>query len=416
MESESFGMAKKLEVNSEPSLPRRDWIMLPLLALLTVVILAFSSEKISEILNGKPKSSVGACLDLSHPERGISGIPNCQMSERDYGVPSVQYKFDSCGYRSEIGCESKHPGSYQMVMIGTSIAFGQWVTQRNTIAARIPIDIARTTGRKIYLYNEGMLEQYPQFVAAHVSSALSRKPDMILWIVTPHDISIPPLDPRDILLLVGGTRDKVELVERWKGFLRIKIPHGSFSSLEELLSVHFVRIFSQTNTGVLLQNILNKNQERYVQSYLKLPDSESGYLKLSPSSAWKTDINAFENMAATMIKQSRAAGVPLVVTLVPTRAQAAMLSSGVWPDGYDPYAIDNDVRSIITRHGGIYVDIFPDLKQIPNLETHFYFSNGHPDDKGDAILAQAISKELTSGQIPTLNVVGNAQQIQKAEK
>lgn len=93
-----------------------------------------------------------------------------------------------------------------------------------------------------------------------------------------------------------------------------------------------------------------------------------------------------------------------------------MLSSGVWPDGYDPYAIDNDVRSIITRHGGIYVDIFPDLKQIPNLETHFYFSNGHPDDKGDAILAQAISKELTSGQIPTLNVVGNAQQIQKAEK
>ena len=391
-------------------------MILPLLAILTVVCLSLTSEKVSKLIYGEPKSAVGVCLNVSHPDTGISGIPNCKTSEMDFGVPIVEYKFDTCGYRSGIGCESNFPGAYRIVMIGTSIAFGQWVKQQDALAARLPIDISERDGRKIYLYNEGMLEQYPQFVSTHVQTALARKPNIILWPVTPYDISVPPLDPVSIRFLIGGSGKNLGVVERWKTYLKIKVFSGSFSSFEQAISEHLIRSFSHTGTGFMLQNILNKNEGRYVESYLKLPDTESGYLRVSPSLTWKKDMKSFEDMAAVMIAQSRAAGVPLVVTLIPSRAQAAMLSSGTWPEGYDPYKIDNDVRSVITRHGGIYADIFPDLKKIPHMENNFYFSNGHPDANGDAILAQAISKEITNGLVPDLEAFDQAQSVQRVGK
>ncbi len=409
-------MTQWAEGKAEESTRRRDWIILPLLAILTVVSLSLTSEKISELIYGEPKSAVDVCLNVSHPDKGVSGIPNCKTSEMDFGVPLVEYKFDTCGYRSGIGCVSNSPGAYRIAMIGTSIAFGQWVKQQDALAAKLPIDISERDGRKIYLYNEGMLEQYPQFVSTHVQTALSRKPNIILWLVTPYDISVPPLDSKSILFLLGGGGKNLGVVERWKTYLKIKVFSGSFSSLEQAVSEHFIRKFSHTGTGFMLQDLLNKNADRYVKSYLKLPDTESGYLRVSPSSKWKQDMKSFEDMATVMIAQSRAAGVPLVVTLIPSRAQAAMLSSGTWPEGYDPYRLDNDVRSIITRHGGIYADIFPDLKKIPNMENNYYFSNGHPDANGDAILAQAISKEITNGQIPDLEAFDQAPRIQHVGK
>ena len=65
------------------------------------------------------------------------------------------------------------------------------------------------------------------------------------------------------------------------------------------------------------------------------------------------------------------------VFLVPTRAQAAMISMGEWPAGYDPYKLDDELRAIVTSHGGIYIDILPDFRNIPNPEQ-YYLSCGWP--------------------------------------
>jgi hypothetical protein len=77
-----------------------------------------------------------------------------------------------------------------------------------------------------------------------------------------------------------------------------------------------------------------------------------------------------------------------------------MISMGEWPAGYDPYKLDEELRSIITSHGGIYIDILPDLRNIPNPEQHYFPVDNHPDADGDAMISGMLAKELTGGAIP----------------
>jgi hypothetical protein len=83
-----------------------------------------------------------------------------------------------------------------------------------------------------------------------------------------------------------------------------------------------------------------------------------------------------------------------------------MISMNEWPPGYDPFKLDNELRSIIERHGGIYVDILPDLRAIPNPERGFYRVEGHPNALGHALISNLLAKGLTGGAVPALAVVG----------
>ena len=81
-----------------------------------------------------------------------------------------------------------------------------------------------------------------------------------------------------------------------------------------------------------------------------------------------------------------------------------MISMGQWPSGYDPYNIDKELRGIITAHGGIYIDILPEFRTLPNPEQYYYPVDGHPDARGHAIIAKFMARELTSGSVPALRV------------
>jgi hypothetical protein len=79
-----------------------------------------------------------------------------------------------------------------------------------------------------------------------------------------------------------------------------------------------------------------------------------------------------------------------------------MISVGEWPADYDPYKLDEEVRAIIESHGGIYIDILPDFRAVPNPERHYFPVDGHPDAAGHAMIAGMLAKELTSGAVPAL--------------
>jgi hypothetical protein len=87
-----------------------------------------------------------------------------------------------------------------------------------------------------------------------------------------------------------------------------------------------------------------------------------------------------------------------------------MISMGQWPKGEDPYKLDNELRAIITCHGGIYLDIAPDFRNIPDPEQGYLTVDGHPNTEGHAIIAGLLARELTSGAIPELRVHPPAQQ------
>ena len=64
-----------------------------------------------------------------------------------------------------------------------------------------------------------------------------------------------------------------------------------------------------------------------------------------------------ERRARNILMRAQAAGVPLVVTFVRNRLQAAMLSAGEWPDGYAPKDIHGRVREIVEAGSGTFVDV-----------------------------------------------------------
>jgi hypothetical protein len=87
----------------------------------------------------------------------------------------------------------------------------------------------------------------------------------------------------------------------------------------------------------------------------------------------------------------------MAIVLVPWRVQAAMLSLDEAPKGYDPYKLDGELRAIVTRHGGTYLDILPDFLTTPNPEQHYFPVDGHPDARGHAMIADFLARELTRG-------------------
>ena len=150
---------------------------------------------------------------------------------------------------------------------------------------------------------------------------------------------------------------------------------------------------------LLLQLFLYQSQSQYLKSAL-MDRQENEFLLENPGPAWQSRMDQFDIYAADMQAKAKAAGVPLVTVLLPTRAQAAMISMGEWPTGYDPYKVSADVRTSITRHGGTYIDILPEFRSIPNPHKGYFPVDGHLNADGHAMVGQLLANALTTGSAP----------------
>jgi len=380
----------------ERKLSHRDWILLPFVGLLTVVFVAGSTEFIARRMFSQSGTLMRDCL-LSHPAISGRAIPNSVCWDKPAESPSaVEYRFNVCGHRAGVECGPKPDGVYRIVMIGSSVAMGDRVRWDKTFAVSLPEVLSRQTGRKVELYNEGVMIRYPHVVAQQVQEALAAKPDMLLWVLTPFDIETETPD-RYIEIPAENTST---LTRAWSR-AKITFSNQSFSESMSYLWQRALEPLNKSTTTTMLQHFLYESESQYVKSCL-LGGDPMGYLLARPSDKWEGRLRMFDSDDAEIARQARAAGVPLVSVLVPMRPQAAILSTGSWPAGYDPYKLGNELRAITTSHGGIYLDIFPGFREIPNSEQFYFPVDGHPNADGHAIISRLLAKELTNGSIPAL--------------
>lgn len=398
--------ANVLGTLKEVKLPWRDWILLPVLSLLTICLIAGTFELAARQLLHKNKGTIAECL-IRTPADGVRGIPNCVCQEEKFEIKPVENRLNACGHRAGMGCGPKVPDAYRIVMTGSSLAEGADVQRERTFAALLPAELSQQTGRKVELYNEGLSGNNPRNVALHFKDVLAAHPNIILWVLTPHDIeNVDPVPDPHASTKSGRIGYALDRIRR--AFAGKSLPEAA----ADLLSPIQNRIeagWEESASRVLLLHFLYLDSPGFVKLYLK-GEEHAGFLKKNPDSRWQDYLQQFDRFAADVEGQAQAAGVPLVAVMVPNRAQAVMLSMGEWPEGYDPYKMNSELQSIITRHGGTYIDILPDYRRISNPEQGYLQVDGHPNEDGHAMISRMLAKELTSGAVPQLGVAAHRSQ------
>jgi hypothetical protein len=383
--------------------PKRDWILLPLISLLTVCLLAGSTELLARWLFPEMATEGEDCMIFTDPVSGARGIPNSVCWEKIPEGELTEYQFNRCGHRAGMECGPKPPGTFRIVMIGTSFAIGMRVPREQTFAALLPVELSRRTGLKVQLYNEAIPFKLPDTIAAHFDEALEAKPDMILWALNSSDIHT---QSQVAVLPAPASVRNLSLLMRLRSHLKTIFAAKSFAA-------SVTAAFSSTRSATMLSHFLYESRSQYVKSTLMEDDDKVGYLKTEQSEGWQKRLSEFDRDAARIEAQAKAAGVPLVVVLLPNRAQAAMISMGQWPPGIDPYKLDEQMRSIITSHGGTYIDMLTDVRTIPDPQLGYFPVEGHPNGRGHGMFTALLASELTSGAVPALKATSPSQTASK---
>lgn len=384
-------------VSSSSKLPRRDWVLLPLTALLTIGLIAAAAEWLAEITLPEIIAGRTTCF-RDDPSMGRRAIPNsvCWIKEPEESRLH-EYRFNNCRHRAGMECGPKRPGTYRIVMVGSSYAFGSSVSREESFAARLPAEIFRLTGRRVDLYNEGVPWTSPHDVVVRFKEAAAAEPDLILWVLTPYDIGLEAPDSNQDTSAVSP-EPAVNEGESRRPLDRIKAAVNANPTLAAVLE-HW----HKDRVNLLLRHFLYKSQSQYLKSFLLgSMHTQAGFLNANLDGEWSGYLRVFDADANEFESLAKAAGVPVVVVLAPDRAQAAMISMGAWPAKYNPYKLDDELDAIITRHGGIYIHILPGFRNIPNPERFFLPVDGHPNAEGHAVIASLLAKQLVSGAVPGL--------------
>jgi hypothetical protein len=160
-------------------------------------------------------------------------------------------------------------------------------------------------------------------------------------------------------------------------------------------------------TYFLLQHFLYESQSQYLKSVF-LKGDEARYLRAEPKAAALNSLQQFSSYDEDIESKAKSADVPIVVTMIPQRAQAAMISMNEWPQGFDPYKIGDEVRTVVENHGGSYVDILHGFRNVDDAGEYYFPNDGHPDARGHKIISDLIANGLTDGSVPGLRTTASA--------
>jgi hypothetical protein len=391
-------------------LARRDWFLLPALSVLTILVISLSTESVTRYLFPVSQTGFENCFVTGDPSGAAPAKPNSLCSERsaESRLP-VEYRFNGRGDRDDSDPQTKQPGSFRIVMVGSSFAMGLFVPRDLSFAALLPEELSHRTGRRVELYNEskgGKFRGGPFPIkdsVARFQEVFSARPDMILWIITPMDIENSELDsfaPKSGSHLSSQPKEtaSTQALESLWNRLWYSVSRGTLGR-----KVRYR--WEQSRSSLVLKHevITLEAPNQYVDSYLK-NDNDAEFLKAEPNAHWQGLLGTLATQAQGFEDQARSAGVPLIAVLLPNRAQAAMISTNSWPAGYDPYQLNNQLRGVIVSRGGKYIDILPDFRASPSPEQYYMPVNGHLTVKGHEMIAQMLAKDLERDMLPLLEV------------
>src|ERR1700733_10827298 len=104
----------------EMALPRRDWILLPLIAVVTITLMVAVSEAVARLVWPEQEDS---CLVTGGPS-GLRFLPNCKSRAKEPETPWVEYSYNSCGFHTLEPCVPKPEETIRIAVLGSSYSHG----------------------------------------------------------------------------------------------------------------------------------------------------------------------------------------------------------------------------------------------------------------------------------------------------
>ncbi len=342
-------------------LPARDLILLPLIAVMTVVAMVGAAEITSRIVFTSQEND--ACI-VPDARLGLRYKPDCTSVTKSFESPWVTNHYNECGYRGDASCGPVAPDVRRVALLGSSLALGYLVPEQQSYAARTAEELTQRCHAPVQIQNLGGTLIFWTRVVNRVDDALRMKPAAGLLQISTYDLEHP--DPGEGA--ENGSNDAAQT-------------RNILVKLQDVLK--------QTRTWSILQHYLFQNQDFYLSLYLR-SGSKSAYLREPLSPEWQARLQAFDTMLGKIAGRFHAAGVPLAVVFVPQRAQAELAAEANRPAEIYPYLINRALAKIAAEHGAAFIDTTETIARSDDVTGLYYAVDGHLDGKGQMLIAPPI--------------------------
>jgi hypothetical protein len=233
-------------------LPRRDYVLIPLLIIVTTLTLFATAEIASRTLwpsFHSPNCAVRDKFDKAQP------VPNCSVKEKIPEGPWLSYDYNACGYRTADPCGPKPAGSVRIAFLGSSITQGYHVPYEDTFAVLTTQAVSRALHRPVQNENLGYEGLSPIQVYHRVPEALQLHPDIAIYSVSPFHLE-EKTDPAQL----AGRNDTALTFDR-------PAVTASISPLKRISNLLMV-----SQTSIIAEHFLYSNTDAYLRLSLSRGD------------------------------------------------------------------------------------------------------------------------------------------------
>lgn len=363
--------------------PRRDFLLLPLIVVLTALFMLGGAELVSAHFFQEAQQGNCSVPDRLLPYRYR---PNCSYANKAAEGPVVQYAFNDCGYRSRKACRPKPAGSTRIALLGASTAEGFKVAYEDGLAPRVEASLTQSCRRPVEIQNMGIAGFGPLHQYIRLDEALALNPDIVMLVITPYELA-DPMDP-----VLFENRDHPERLKRAPAQGERKKPRGA-NQAEWLAEAS--AILSNSRAALAAQYFLFQDRQQYTKLFLMHGD-KADYLRVPFSKAWQDRFNTLDILLGEMANRIHAHGLPFVLVMTPQRIQSTLSDPASRPPGVDPEALGRRIGEIAKAHNIEFIDTYGAFRQMPDSEKLFYPVDGHMTPGGHALAAQAMTRALSA--------------------
>jgi hypothetical protein len=349
-----------VNATATPVLPRRDWLIIPGIVVLTTLVLLIAAEVVARV--GWPEDHLSPCTPLDG-----SVTANCASKVKAFEGAWHEERFNECGYRGTSSCK-EHPAAGRIAVLGSSTSWGYLVPFEQAFSVQAAQIIGARCGVRPDIQSLAGFNSLNES-ARRLPEVLALHPQLALLVIAPFDLLEMPQGGFNVESRAPKRPKVVGLMARLQGLL------GNSRAIS------------------LAQHVLYRNASFYVTTYLRYGD-KAAYLRLPFTPEWTSRIAYVDGAVAYIADRLRTAQIPFMLVYSPQLAQADMVGAAMSFPGVDPFALGRTLGEIAARHGVAYVDGTYMFQGVRDAPDYFLRVNGHLNENGHSLLGRTVASGI----------------------